>query len=92
MLGPGYAHSDLGPAGRSDATAEYALWLLNTGFKASQGLLALLWFCRSWPDVAVPHLSALLEDVAVAGVVVAGGAGLAVHVRDVGRSRIELEK
>ena len=41
---------------------------------------------------SLSHLSALLEDVAVAGVVVAGGARLAVHVRDVGRSRIELEK
>ena len=44
------------------------------------------------PNPQTSHLSALLEDVAVAGVVVAGGARLAVHVGDVGRSRIELEK
>ena len=40
---------------------------------------------------AVPHLSALLEDVAVAGVVVAGGAGLAVHVGDVPGGGVQLE-
>ena len=40
---------------------------------------------------SISHLSALLEDVAVAGVVVARGAWLAVHVRDVRWSRVQLQ-